>query len=434
MNENEQNYVPNKSMEQVKSPEWLIDWKQNNDKQDLSPLRPILKTKGILKCANKPFSKESNRTDSTANESLASNSRAFNEKLRQLKSAKPFTINKDEHSMDIARIENSYDNQQKRCNSLSAKVKIKNTPMGQHYLSPEEIVPVDNPENEWEKCTEQIKCSADWLGQFETCNTIRRLCAHHTSVIVNTPALLHTFVLDLLKLVDSLRSSLSKNALLVFADLFVYCKRVLEPDLEFLVPPLLRKSTESGSFLGPHAADVLKKMCENCLESRVTGVLINSVAGGARTAPQVKLRAIHYLHIVIKKLGERLLTTKEGEKILTVLSNALSEGAIEIRNAAKEGIALANSLAGNPSEFDRLLKKVSSSNDSYKKALSALIKTGSQNFIAEDLIGPVVNRPSLQGNTHHHNSSNAFFQTIKNNRQRCTPKWACTPQKRVKTQ
>jgi len=408
-NENEQNYIPNKSMEQVKSPEWLIDWKQD-DKQDLSPLRPILKTKGILKCTNKPFSKESNRTDCTANESIASNSRAFNEKLRQLKSAKPFTITKEEHSMDITKIENSYDNAQKRCNSLNTKVKIKSTPLGQHYLSPEEITPLENAESEWERCTEQIKHNTDWLLQFDTCNLVRRLCAHHTTIITNTPALLHGFVSDLLKLIDSLRSSLSKNALLLFADLFTYCKRALEPDLEYVVPLLLRKSTESGSFLGPHAGDVLKKMCENCLESRVTGVLINSIAGGIRAAAQVKLRAINCLHIVIRRLGERFIASREGEKILTVLSGALSEGALEIRNAAKEGLALANSLTGNPSEFDRLLKKVSTSNDSYKKALSALIKTGSQNFIAEDLIGPVMNRPSLQGNSYNQHSSYAFFK------------------------
>jgi hypothetical protein len=398
-------------MEQVKSPEWLIDWKQD-DKQDLSPLRPILKTKGILKCTNKPFSKESNRTDSTTNESIASNSRVFNEKLKHLKSAKPFTITKEEHSMDITRIENSYDNPQKRCNSLTTKVKTKNTPLGQHYLSPEEITALENPESEWERCTEQIKHNSDWLVQFDTCNLVRRLCAHHIAVITNTPALLHGFVSDLLKLIDSLRSSLSKNALLVFADLFTYCKRALEPDLEYIVPLLLRKSTESGSFLGPHAADVLKKMCENCLESRVTGVLINSVAGGMRIAPQVKLKAINCLHVVIRKLGEKFIGSREGEKILTVLSGALSEGALEIRSAAKEGLALASSLAGNPSEFDRLLKKVSTSNDSYKKALNALIKTSSQNFIAEDLIGPVMNRPSLQCNTHNHHSSYALFKEI----------------------
>ena len=83
------------------------------------------------------------------------------------------------------------------------------------YLAPEQITPLDKPEEAWNKCVEDIKCTSNWALQFEACNIARRICAHHTHILATNPIQLHTLVLGLLKVVDSLRSSLAKNGLIL---------------------------------------------------------------------------------------------------------------------------------------------------------------------------------------------------------------------------
>ncbi len=113
---------------------------------------------------------------------------------------------------------------QKRCSSLSAKAKVR-VPILERpkaddskiYLSPEQVLPLDEPEERWKKALEEIKCTTNWERQFEACNTFRSVCAHHAEILVCSPLQLHGLVLDLLKIIESLRSTLAKNGLLVLS-------------------------------------------------------------------------------------------------------------------------------------------------------------------------------------------------------------------------
>jgi hypothetical protein len=90
------------------------------------------------------------------------------------------------------------------------------------YLTEDQIITVEKPEEVWKKCLEEVKSTTNWSMQFEACNKLRKICAHHSFLIVNSPLQLHGLVLDLLKIIESLRSSLAKNGLLVFAGIFKY--------------------------------------------------------------------------------------------------------------------------------------------------------------------------------------------------------------------
>jgi flavorubredoxin len=77
-----------------------------------------------------------------------------------------------------------------------------------------------------------------------------------------------------LKIADSLRSSLSKIALLTLNDMFVYLKRCIEPDLDNIIKQLLKKATDTNIFISEEAEKALVSMCNNCNESKVLQILL----------------------------------------------------------------------------------------------------------------------------------------------------------------
>ena len=120
------------------------------------------------------------------------------------------------------------------------------------YLKDEELLPYSNPENEWSKSLIELKCS-DWGKQFEACNTIRRLSKHHIFVITNP----HSAITELLKLVESLRSGLAKNALIVIGDLFNGLKKGLDSEVDSVLRILLKKSVDSNEFISKQSEVIL---------------------------------------------------------------------------------------------------------------------------------------------------------------------------------
>ena len=126
-------------------------------------------------------------------------------------------------------------------------------------------------------------------------------------------------------------------------------------------------------------------MCENCSETRVVNALLNSISNYTKVAPQVKLRAVHCLNIVIRKLGSKIAITKDGERIISALNSALSEGGSEIRNAAREGFSIIKDEVNNSFEFEKLLQRSLNSPSSCKKVLDLLAKNVQRNAIGEDL-------------------------------------------------
>jgi len=305
-------------------------------------------------------------TNTTRAESNESNVRPLVGRLRFLKSAKPSISDKFNQipALKSPQLES-------RLGSTKVISKVLKPYKAPSYLNAEDIKALENPEIEWSKCIEDIKCYANWVKQFEACNIARKLCKHHTKLLTDSPLNLHNFILDLLMLLESQRSPLVKNALLVFVDLFTYVKR--EIDLDLIVPCILKKGVESDSFLVPHVINALRRMCENCSEKRVINALLNSIGENSKMIVQGRVRVIQCLNILLKKMGSRISTVKEGEVIISTLVKALSEDAIEIRNAAKEGLAIASDEINNSIEFKQLLKRLT--NTSYKNLLEVLGKT-----------------------------------------------------------
>ena len=102
-----------------------------------------------------------------------------------------------------------------------------------------------NAEADWRKMAEDIK-SDEWERQFEACNNLKRLSATAPHLFGSSNSGMHGVLLELIKLSESLRSQVSRNALLTFSDIFENLKRQMDASLETVIPPLLRKAADTN--------------------------------------------------------------------------------------------------------------------------------------------------------------------------------------------
>jgi len=71
-------------------------------------------------------------------------------------------------------------------------------------------------------------------------------------------------IVALLKLADSLRSAVSRIALMTFADMFLSLKRVMEPFLNMIVKILMKRSGDTNNFIAEEADKCFSAMVQNC--------------------------------------------------------------------------------------------------------------------------------------------------------------------------
>lgn len=143
---------------------------------------------------------------------------------------------------------------------------------------------MDNPDFEFKKSLQVLNSTEDaiWVGQFDACNTLRRLSKHHSSLLLQQGvAQLSVIVSSLIKLAESLRSSVSKIALMTINDMIVYLKRCMEPYLDNIYKMLLKKaSLDTNSFISDEADRALVSLCSYCQDSKVIRAILTTTNGG----------------------------------------------------------------------------------------------------------------------------------------------------------
>jgi len=153
------------------------------------------------------------------------------------------------------------------------------------YLTSEELLIVPYPQIEYEKITSFN--SEEWSEQFEMLNMLRRLLKHHKDCV--TKQSVHSLLLSVLTLVESLRSSVSKNALIALNDMFEHIPRLIESELDILLPTLLKKCTDTNIFIASEADSALATMCSCCNESKAMAALLNLFSSVRNTAVKCKI-------------------------------------------------------------------------------------------------------------------------------------------------
>lgn len=124
------------------------------------------------------------------------------------------------------------------------------------YVASKDLEPLKNPVKKVKSIFKDM-LSGDWQKQFDACNSLRSISIHHKELLTNDNFLMQTFVQSLIKQVDSLRSTVAKNALLGFKDLISNLKVRMDGELDHVLMPVVRRAADTNVFLSKAATDVL---------------------------------------------------------------------------------------------------------------------------------------------------------------------------------
>jgi len=145
-----------------------------------------------------------------------------------------------------------------------------------NYYTTEELTPIEpNPAKTFKSALQNLVASADWNVQFDACNEIRRVCKFNQDLILQHGATLHSLVKQLVKLSDSMRSSLSKIALITIRDMFFFLKRCMETYLDPLFKILLKRGSDTSTFISEAAEAAMLTMTLECSDSKVLACLLS---------------------------------------------------------------------------------------------------------------------------------------------------------------
>jgi predicted transcriptional regulator YheO len=85
----------------------------------------------------------------------------------------------------------------------------------------------------------------------------------------------------LIKVAESIRSSLSKIALMTLNDMLITLKRCMEPYLESLLKILIKKAAlDTNTFIAEEAERALGALCCNCQDQKVLRSLMATTNNG----------------------------------------------------------------------------------------------------------------------------------------------------------
>ena len=155
----------------------------------------------------------------------------------------------------------------------------------------------------------------------------------------------------------------------------------MDSSLDTMIPALLKKAGDTNQFIAEEAEKALMSACRNCTESRVLTAVQNATNMRSNS---MKQKVVVCLNALIERLGTRVNSFKDVDRLLMCLLQYLNEGALEIRTVVKKGLVMLKAgfaRSGAESDFERLLSRtVNESN--YKKVKGILEKeSNSSSFI-----------------------------------------------------
>ncbi|CEL92655.1 unnamed protein product [Vitrella brassicaformis CCMP3155] len=218
--------------------------------------------------------------------------------------------------------------------------------------------------------------SNSWEKQFNALNSLRRVAKFHPTTIVTStsPATtssisgaataaspsLHAFVKLTVRLVDNLRSSLAKNALICLNDLFVSYRKQMDPELETCVPVCLKKAADTNTFIAEEAERTLRSLCSSASEGKTISLVVHAISNSKHQF--LKRTGALCLGLLIRRLGGRVAGIRDIDKLVNALGQLGSEASPHCREMARAAIiTLARSM--KPTDLDRLLKRHLSDRD-----------------------------------------------------------------------
>jgi hypothetical protein len=177
------------------------------------------------------------------------------------------------------------------------------------------------------------------------------VCKHHQNLVLSSGATLHSLVKQLCKLADSLRSSLSKIALITIRDMFDNLKRCMETYMDPIIKILLKRVCDTSVFISDEANAGLMSMTLNCSDRKV----LNMLLAQSSKSTQSRVHICNCLHQLVGVLGNNVLYFKDSDKLICQLATFMKDASQEVRASAKKAFMLMSHAVMGQHDLDRLL-------------------------------------------------------------------------------
>ena len=229
------------------------------------------------------------------------------------------------------------------------------------YLAVEELKKVSNPEEALQKCIVAGSLE-NWNDQFEALNMLRRLLKHHPEVFLSQVTL-HNICIDLIKWADSLRSSLSKNGLIVIGEMCENLGRTLDSEIHELLKVLIKKSIDTNIFISEQAEVAIESMCRYSSENKLISSLLSVAQTNKNPLSRAKIAGCYA--VIFRRMKFAIGKARDIDKILVILSEYLADATFDVRNNSKEAIIAFSECFQSEIDLERILSRCL--NDSSKK-------------------------------------------------------------------
>ena len=163
------------------------------------------------------------------------------------------------------------------------------------YLSSEEIEKLYDPKNSLKQLLTDLN-SKDWEVQINSWNILRSIAIHNWNMLDSS--FFKSVFADLINIASSLRSSVCKNGLLAFQDIFKNCSKSIEFDLDSISNILIKKSNDTNVFISSEAERSLLSMCSYWNEFKVLSTIMTHASN---RSSQVKSKVAKWLQLKVKQ-------------------------------------------------------------------------------------------------------------------------------------
>ena len=212
----------------------------------------------------------------------------------------------------------------------------------------------------------------DWQAQYEALGNMRRAVVHHSPLVV---PVMHNFVLAVIPAIESLRSATCTLAMKLVREVGQFIdSRALEPELDYLLPTLAKKSGEN-TWLGDTAEEIVEDFTRKLTDVRVLAALLPSTKHKNSVVRQKTTWHIEYV------LSNATASTFKGtaanrdllEKTFVTLIPLCEEGEVNLRALAKRSMCHLHRMLDS-ADFDRLLKGLQ--NEMKAKKVRSVVEKG----------------------------------------------------------
>lgn len=128
---------------------------------------------------------------------------------------------------------------------------------------------MNEPERDFKEIQNSLK-SSDWKVLFDTVNRLRRLIEFDSNVVINAgQGAVHSLVMDVLSLVENLRSSVSKNALLCLHELIVVLGKQVDSEIDIIFDRVIKKAADTNIFISAEVQKVMATLSTTATSSKI---------------------------------------------------------------------------------------------------------------------------------------------------------------------